>query len=113
MKMTVLFSAVFSLFAVQLASQSITIDNVCACRDGNEISGFAVTLVNWPSDENETFDVTVNYSETGGDRLEVTASEIRGNSSGMTQIVFSGVFNAANLGDLQISSVENSSTNTM
>ena len=113
MKMTVLFSAMLSLFAVQLASQSITIDNVCACRDGNEISGFAVTLVNWPSDENETFDVTVNYSETGGDRLEVTASEIRGNSSGMTQIVFSGVFNAANLGDLQISSVENSSTNTM
>ncbi len=112
MKMMGLFF-VFSLFAFNLSSQPISIDDVCTCSDGNEISEFVVTLDNWPGDVDQTYDIVVNYSETGGDRLNASALGVRGDSTGQIQVVFNGVSNAANLGDLQISSVENSSTNTM
>jgi len=112
-KLSVLFiSIIFFLLTVNLFSQDIFIDDICTCSDGTSISEFIVTFDNWPNDNTESFDIIINYSEIGGDRTELSASGVPGDSSGFIKVIFSGVANAVNTGDIQISSVLSNSANT-
>ncbi len=114
------FKTLFFLFFLMMSSVSLTnlsaqdifIDGVCACDNGSGISEFVITFGNWPTDQGATYEIVVNYSESGGDRGSATVTDVAGTPGGSIQLTFSGVANASDPGNLQITSVTNISTDT-
>lgn len=104
------FSVTSLLFSSTLSAQNIFIDNICACNDGSGISSFTTTLGNWPTEPGESYDVIVNYADMGGGRSTVTATSVPGEPTGMIEVTFSNITNAADPGDIQITSVTNTAT---
>ena len=95
-----------------LFSQDIFVNDVCTCGNGSVNPDFIVTFANWPDDTSETYDIVINFSARGGGRADATAFDIRGDSSTVVQIIFSGISTPADAGNLQISSVTGNSANS-
>jgi hypothetical protein len=113
---TVLFFLFFliisSVSSTNLAAQDIFMDEVCVCDNGSGMSTFVITFGNWPTDPGVTYEVEVNYSALGGNRNSAKETNVPGILSGNIQLTFSGVSNAADPGNMQITSVTNISSNT-
>ena len=88
----------------------IAISNICACDDGMGNITFNVTFQPWPTDPSELYDVGVIYDQTGGGTGFASVNSVPGDPSGMITIPFPSVSDAADPGQMQISSVLPQST---
>ena len=101
------------LFMMNLSAQDIFIDEVCACKNGGQISEFVMTFGNWPTDSDEKYEIVINYSVEGGNISSVSKTNIFGSPSGKTEVSFSSLNDASDPGGLQIERVTNLSSTSM
>jgi hypothetical protein len=98
-------------FHGHLSAQNIFIDEICACEENSEIRSFTITFGQWPAHIDSSYNVNITYTKEGGGRDTMSAENVAGDPNRRMTLVFSGLSNAANPGDLQIFRVVNASSN--
>ncbi|WP_446012198.1 hypothetical protein, partial [Candidatus Electrothrix sp.] len=105
---------IFCLTSFSASAQSqVFIEDICACDDGTGDVILTVTFGDWPTDPADSYDVGINYTQSGGGTGSASAAGIPGDPSGFAQVAFPTVTDAADPGTVSILSVVDDSNNAI